>query len=242
MVNTFLVRGNYVESARLLNKQRLGKQRVEAQQILTALEQLRFVASRLNLPAFPENTSTPLEDRANWISTVVKTFNVSWQCVWIQGPMEIWVPHGVTAPHKPTSTNLLFRAPDGRVIETKPNKDRTVVWIGTDCVMSDDQHITMGFKSHAATKMWLGLEPSLRLYITAVIEEWIRRGCENNMRTYPPDPTAFHPTWATDDSPVVRSHKANLIWKEITRAEPRWYQDMPDFVACYQPHPDYIWP
>jgi hypothetical protein len=34
---------------------------------------------------------------------------------------------------------------------------------------------------HPAVQMWIGFEPSLRLYANCAIKEWIRRGFENNM-------------------------------------------------------------
>ncbi len=237
MVNTFLVRGNYAESARLLDRQRLGKQRVEAQQILNALEQLRFVAKHLGLPDFPENQMTPLPDRTNWISKVVSTFNANWSGVWIRKRLVVWIPKGGQVPYKPKGDLYLK---DGMIYE----KSKTgVVWSGSagSCLLPDDTYITMGWKSHTAVRMWLGLEPTLRIYINDHIREWIRRGYQNTMPLQPEDPRAYHPDWARDDSPWTLCCKQNLLFKELERKEPPWYVHMPDFVQLYTLSPEYFW-
>ena len=99
MVNTFLVRGNYLTSAQYLDYARLGKQRVEAAQILTFLEQLRFLAHEFGFPDFPKNVPTSIEQRTEWIRAIVTTFNKSWSGVIIRNNYIIWIPKGVT-PYK----------------------------------------------------------------------------------------------------------------------------------------------
>lgn len=76
MVNTFVTisSGDMSFSARTLDRQRLGKQRVEAQQILTCIEQLSFLAELFGLPSFPENVNTSPEVRGSWIKNVLGKF------------------------------------------------------------------------------------------------------------------------------------------------------------------------
>lgn len=126
MVNTFLVRGDYYESARLLDYRRLGKQRVEAQQILTFLNQLRFIARSLHLPSYPENQETPLVSRQEWISQVLQAFKLNWRAIWIRGPLIIWIPKNVPPPRS-------SRSPGEEYITTAFKSHPAVrMWLGLE--------------------------------------------------------------------------------------------------------------
>lgn len=234
MVNTFLVRGNYVESARLLDRARLGKQRVEAQQILMALEELRFIAKLFGILSYPENLNTPIQDRTNWIRSVVTTFN-RWYSAIIIRQGEIYpVPKG-RKMYKPESQ--LYQLANEIVYEPKTG------WTGksSECLLPGDRQITMAWKSHPAVRMWLGLESSLKIYLNAHIDEWMRRGYQNTMSKHIVCEPITHPNWAIDDSSMIISQKAKLLWKELTRKEKPWYVYIPDFISVYQPNPDYVW-
>ncbi len=50
MVNTFLVNANFRKSASLLDKKRLGKQRVEAYQILCIIWDLKYLGKKYDVP------------------------------------------------------------------------------------------------------------------------------------------------------------------------------------------------
>lgn len=69
MVNTFLVCTDYKESASYLDRQRLGKQRVEAYQILCLIEDLMYLSKRYKRP-LPENPSKWKE----WVRSIVKIY------------------------------------------------------------------------------------------------------------------------------------------------------------------------
>jgi len=72
MVNTFFVVANDpAASAACLDRQRLGKQRVEAHQILNNLDDLRFLASYLGLESFPIDINHPKHVREAWIRNVM---------------------------------------------------------------------------------------------------------------------------------------------------------------------------
>jgi hypothetical protein len=74
MVNTFLtVNDDPVASATSLDRQRLGKQRVEAYQILNNLDDLRFLANYLGIEPFPVNVNYPKHIRETWIKNVMTT-------------------------------------------------------------------------------------------------------------------------------------------------------------------------
>ena len=74
MVNTFLVappseKNGYKESARYLDRQRLGKQRVEAYQILCLIEDLTYLARKYKKP-IPENC----EKWREWIRKISRIY------------------------------------------------------------------------------------------------------------------------------------------------------------------------
>ena len=72
MVNTFLVDCDFLTSARKLDNLRLGKQRVEAQQILTILHML---ATILQISAFPiQDVTKTKAQRDEWIHYVLAKF------------------------------------------------------------------------------------------------------------------------------------------------------------------------
>jgi len=69
MVNTFLVHSDFSISASFLDSRRLGKQRVEAMQILNIIENIYFLAGASNLP-YPEKFS----DLKSYISSIDKWY------------------------------------------------------------------------------------------------------------------------------------------------------------------------
>lgn len=75
MVNTFLVCSDYRKSAAQLDRKRLGKQRVEAQQILTALQNMRLVAEYLDFGELPVHKSS--EERRKWILALRRKYMIS---------------------------------------------------------------------------------------------------------------------------------------------------------------------
>ena len=79
MVNTFLVCEDYSESARHLDYRRLGKQRVEAQQILNGLQDIDFMANYVNIPLLDKNVDHDKEARVEFVTSVlseIKQLNI----------------------------------------------------------------------------------------------------------------------------------------------------------------------
>jgi len=72
MVNTFLTSTSFVRSAQLLDRKRLGKQRVEAQQILDCCLKLRFLGTVYNNP-MPDD---PYQ-HYDWIRQVATSYKQS---------------------------------------------------------------------------------------------------------------------------------------------------------------------
>lgn len=69
MVQTFLTSSDFVESARSLDDKRLGKERVEAYQILCLIEDLTFLSGHLHLPVPPSR-----DKLREWIRRIARDY------------------------------------------------------------------------------------------------------------------------------------------------------------------------
>lgn len=78
MVNTFLTHPNFRVSAASLDRSRLGKQRVEAYQILRILENIHHLALMFN---YPYRQDIPLQTYINNLNIKYKNFNVTIEIV-----------------------------------------------------------------------------------------------------------------------------------------------------------------
>lgn len=68
-----------------------------------------------------------------------------------------------------------------------------------------------GWKNHPAVKMWKGYEKALAKYMNVCIDEWVRRGYNNNMIKESVDDYIL-PEWFGNDL-FHDSHKSNLLRK-----------------------------
>lgn len=107
----------------------------------------------------------------------------------------------------------------------------------------------MGWSDHPATKMWIGYDSALAVYMTFAINEWVARGYNSTMITpYDEnwkrrDGEDFHldadaalvklPPWLGDEA-VHASHRSNLL-----RKAPEYYGQ---FGWTESPDLDYSWP
>lgn len=90
-----------------------------------------------------------------------------------------------------------------------------------------------GWRNHPAVRMWAGCEAALCHYFSAAVQEWIRRGCCNNM-IVPPCPEEYAtPPWLGDPA-FHAAHRSNLL-----RKEPEWYGR---FGWTEGPNLPYVWP
>lgn len=215
MVNTFLVvEDDPVASATCLDRQRLGKQRVEAYQILNNLDDLGFLADYLGHEAFPTGINYSKSVRDAWIQSVMSTVKSNLKAKYI---------------HVTTNNDVVKRGSSGG------NRDKRVsnklVLYNTKPVIDSGYLISMAFKSHPCTSMWLGFETGLCHYINAHISAWLSRGYVNNMATYP-EAVAVFPSWCQNPD-VIDSFRANLMAKEIERFEPLHYMYQQPFVDSF---------
>lgn len=198
MVNTFLVHANFAISASWLNSQRLGKQRVEAYQILLLLEDLNELSRIFNIPQPVERSQIK-----EWIKQVNSVYKK--------------LPYYYV------------------------RRDDLMIRMDKSSINSDTQGrvIKLGFVHHPVVRMWVGYESALKEYITAHIDEWIKRGYTNNMQRYEVK-GGSRPEWMLDGK-IYQNHRASLLHKEIKRSEPSWYINKKEFtqVGTFS---GYIWP
>lgn len=92
---------------------------------------------------------------------------------------------------------------------------------------------TSGWRNHPAVKMWRGYEDALRLYMNAMIAEWVRRGFRNTMPLAEVSGEPEMPPWLGDPA-LHAGYRANLLRKD------------PDFYGRYawteSPDLPYVWP
>jgi hypothetical protein len=212
MVNTFLVDSDYSKSAEQLDSRRLGKQRVEAYQILNLLENLKILSNQSGITfetskSFVSSKKTQINSFQNYVTQIKKWYN-SQTFVYILSD-------------KYDSSSKLIKS-----LDKKPK-------------ISDEQRvIKMGFCNHPAVEMWFGYEDALKEYIDAHIREWINRGYKNTMKIYDMK-TKNHPEWC-GWSKIHENHKGALLQKELDRKEKPWYQYKEDFLVVKK-FEDYIW-
>jgi len=217
MVNTFLtVLGDPVKSAESLDYRRLGKQRVEAKQILDKLIDLRLLAECLILLGYSTVTIFPFGDRS-------LTFDQ--RRAWIKNILTIVK----TLPSYNSSSKLLINTQIKQLYITSKS----------NIIGSEQIHLRefkMGFVNHPCVVMWLGFEVGLEYYINCHIEEWVRRGYNNTMILYDLRPyysNGIHlPNWCYSE-PVIDAFRFNLVFKEIDRCESLHYLLKLDFVHSF---------
>ena len=93
---------------------------------------------------------------------------------------------------------------------------------------------TSGWIHHPAVRMWQGYHHALALYHNLCIEEWIRRGYNNNMpllRIY--QQRLVMPPWMGSRK-FHASHRQTLLWKN-----PEHYSQ---FGWKEEPKYEYVWP
>ena len=73
---------------------------------------------------------------------------------------------------------------------------------------------TKGWRNHPITKMWAGYESALQLYFNLCVQEWVRRGYNNNMEFAKITDDIVYPHWLGDKS-FHSSHRANLLRKDL---------------------------
>lgn len=233
MVNTFLLDFDYQVSASKLDNARLGKQRVEAEQILTILLNLHMLSYILNLPAYPrEDINKTKVERDGWIRYVLNCFKkMNCKAIHVSkrgNSIKLYNDKNLY-PIKIASSERVEICDD----IVYHYKNETLLNSGhfSQFVLDGDFFITPGFNYHPAVSMWLGFEESLKEYINAHIDEHIKRGFVNTMSKYEIIGNAKKPSWLTNE--IIVNFKSTLIEREIERKENHWYIYKYDFVCAW---------
>jgi hypothetical protein len=257
MVNTFLTHPDYEKSAKTLDNKRLGKQRVEAKQILDIIQDLYTISSYYDWEPFPQLNSKNNKEiadifikRGEWVKIIRKKYiSLNKRLVYVSRNNKLIL--------KEWSLEKIKEIP-----KIKSQKEKIEI-IG-DCVIYKDSKykrkdiilphfqeriISLGFGSHPIVKMWIGYEDSLKLYINAHIREWCSRKNKDGknfistMELYNVK-TDNHPWWIYYDD-FHYSHKASLLRKEKDRNEPLWYWNLKEFKFIMKNkkllNMEYIW-
>lgn len=90
-----------------------------------------------------------------------------------------------------------------------------------------------GWKNHPAVLMWKGYENSLKLYHNIMIQEWVKRGYNNNMSFFPIYGYIVFPHWLGNNL-FHSSHRAALLFKN--------YNYYSQFNWEEKPEIKYFWP
>ena len=236
-MNTFLVDHDFLTSARKLDKRRLGKQRVEAYQILTILQNLHMLATILQISAFPiQDVTKTKAQRDEWIHYVLAKFKstgIKAIHICIESQTVRYYYNKEEYPIRPTSEEEL-NYQDGVVTHFRRLK-RSIKLLNSGprerFVFPDDYFITSGWVMNPAVSMWLGFEETLKLYINAHIQAWKERGYRNTMSTYNLVSCSTHPAWIGED--IFTNFKSTLIEREIERSEAGWYIYQYDFICAW---------
>ena len=72
--------------------------------------------------------------------------------------------------------------------------------------------IRTGWKNHPAVRMWSGFENALKLYFDIILEEWLNRGYNNNMKFEEIETVDGFPKWIGNEK-FHASHRSNLLRK-----------------------------
>ena len=72
---------------------------------------------------------------------------------------------------------------------------------------------TKGWHNHPITRMWTGYESALKLYFNLCVQEWMRRGYNNNMELEDVPYVIRYPEWLGNEL-FHSSHRANLLRKD----------------------------
>lgn len=218
MVNTFLVCSNYQESAKLLDYKRLGKQRVEAYQILNICYWLIGLGKIYNeiLPTDPYKVY-------DWIRMIMNIYKKDTHYYVFSSKFIDSDDKTTSSPSPPLQqstykmfpkTNSYFKLKfsDEFVISDEVVLCKSVTYPKKFCIFPNEFFVDKStFVYHPAILMWICYIESLKDYINKHVEEWVARGYKNS---YPKlDVTnPIQSPWKNDYE-FHKRHRSNLVRK-----------------------------
>lgn len=261
MVNTFLTHADFAKSAASLDRARLGKQRVEAFQILNLIQDLKLMFPLLNITKVsPKNLK----------SSILQVFravrDIPYLLVSDQDKHLFRIDKHLTFPE----TTIYCDATGQETCETKdilihntypdPIRVPPQIKIFLNSVGDEverettyfspiehdpkpgeqDRVIRLGFANHPAVRMWFWHETALKAYINAHIDEFVDRGFNNTMKRYQVPEIYSKPKWCQNND-FHKNHRAALLKKELDRKEKAWYDNKEEFRSAGE-FVAYEWP
>ena len=233
MVNTFVVNNDFEISSKKLDYRRLGKQRVEAKQILDICEKFQRWSKYYNLPLdkWVANNQTLIKSQMDNILFQVKRDLKNNIVHFYDSLNKEWILLDHIPSLKIPCSRKWTLNDNNNIIFGKKTHQRF------DVKLPDDIIGTTGFVSHPIVKMWIGFKNCLSHYINCNIQEWVRRGYKNNMSLIEITGEIVYPSWINEETFDI--HKTMLLQKEIQREEKEWYINFDDFVHVYNQNTEF---
>jgi hypothetical protein len=210
----------------------LNKQITEAIQILDSIEGYYILSETFESPIPADNMKL-----YEWTRDVMKKYKKLSHYIFRHQGKYIWYPK-TDENGKKYDKPLKVRYDEKYEI----HEDGTITYKGKkykygQLVLPGDLFIQFGFVYHPVVLMYLRYRTSLKCYINACIDEFVKRGykadsIKKKYKIETPFEEIRHPQWTSD--PVFHeNHKAALLYKEYDREEPEWYCHFPDFVEAH---------
>jgi len=229
---TFLVDSDFQISASKLDNKRLGKQRVEALQILNLIRDIKFLSNYFDI-----HISTDSRDEfRNSIKMLIKYYkSKSYKFVCSNREYTKISKDHKTIKIKPSQKYIIS---DNEIIIY--NSKIRKVYNKDDVKLPTERVVSLGHVYHPIVYMWFNYTKALKLYINAHITEWMNRDYTNSMQIYEfQNLNTTYPDFVYNQE-FHKRHKASLLNKEQLRKEKDWYVHFDDFVES-MPFTDYIW-
>lgn len=212
MVNTFLVTSDFRTSASLLDMKRLGKQRVEAMQILHMLQDLDYLTWYLEIAAPPRGGKK--EEIYTWIDRVIEGYaELPYRLLWdANTPNEpISAPKGFK--YQRAKDNEIFKI-EGDMVHLTTKTGKNPRFAPLRQFLFPGQRLLGEIRKHSILVLWYTYTDALAEYINLHIEEWITRGYKNTMVTYLLPERIDYPPWV-ENPEFYRTMCARLREKEL---------------------------
>ena len=216
MVNTFLLSKDFQFSASLLDSKRLGKQRVEAMQILNIIHYHRAIRNMF-FHYFLDNDGKQNIYCPNSLSDVLRESKEIYSRSDFPTLYRYNKSENVFFVHE----NYLYFVPSIDPLEIDPNDHHAAlpqyfsnIQEFSDGEISKFSEIKLGFSNHPCVRMWYWSPEFLKHFCNCHIYEFERRGYHNNLQYYQVDLENSHlPSWYYEDR-VYESFLRTLIHKE----------------------------
>lgn len=223
MVNTFLLSNDFEFSASLLDDKRLGKQRVEAKQIINLINyhySIRNLTRLLSLE-YPQFTNFlnpgSLNELLDMNIQLYKSGMLPTLYRFYKGK-DVYIIHENNDDIH--SNKLLYYLPPVDPLFTGDFQEQYLLQFVdyldnlSPSYLNNFNEIKLGFSKHPCVKMWYFSIKMLQFYCDCHIKEFSRRGFNNQMELYESFLDNCHlPCWFNDQS-VYESYLSILIGKD----------------------------